>query len=165
MRKLLLIGALASLPALLLAPRAANAQNVSKTDSNPNVSKTAKAGAYSVTLKVLPAESFVGVNHEMARDGGAEPDAVEATPVPNHHLVAFVKSDGKPVEDAAVKIRYRETSPRETDWKSLPVVRMHVAGKSLETTHYGNNVQLEKGSYEAKVVVNGATASYTFTVS
>jgi len=54
-----------------------------------NVSKTATAGAYSVTLKVLPAESFRGPKADMVRDGGAEPNLLNGAAHPNHHLVAF----------------------------------------------------------------------------
>ena len=43
---------------------------------------------------------------------------------------------------------------KKSDWTSLPVARMHVSGKGLETTHYGNNVWLAEGKYEARVTVN-----------
>lgn len=129
----------------LLLPLAAHAQNVSKT---------AMAGPYSVTLKVLPAESFSGPHAEMVRDGGAKPNMIHGPKMPNHHMVAFVKKDGKPVEKARVSIRYRKLGPKEGRWMRLPVVRMHVAGKGLATTHYGNNVKLEAGRYEAQVRVN-----------
>ncbi|MGH8399338.1 MAG: hypothetical protein ACRETA_14035 [Gammaproteobacteria bacterium] len=120
-----------------------------------NVSKTAMAGTYSVTLKVLPAESFSGPKAEMVRDSGAEPNTLNGPVPPNHHMVAFVVKSDKPVEDATVAISYRELSPKRGKWMSLPVARMHVADKSLETTHYGNNVKLGPGSYEARVTVNG----------
>ena len=131
---------------ILLVPVAAQAQTISKT---------AKTGDYSITLKVLPAESFSGPHADMARDGGAEPNDINGPKHPNHHLVAFVKENGKPVEKAKVSINYREVSPNKGDWMSLPVVRMHMAGMGLETTHYGNNVKLAPGSYEARVTVNG----------
>lgn len=120
------------------------------------ISETASAGPYSVTLKVLPAESFGGPHAEMARDGGAEPIAIDGPTHPNHHLVVFVQEHGKPVEQAAVSISYREVSPGNGDWTVLPVARMHVAGKGPETTHYGNNVRLGQGTYEARVTVNGS---------
>jgi hypothetical protein len=132
---------------ILLIPLAAHAQKISKT---------AETGGYSITLKVLPAESFGGSHAEMARDGGAEPNAINGPEHPNHHLVAFVKEDGKPVETAKVSISYRNISSKKGEWVSLPVARMHVAGKGLETTHYGNNVKLAPGKYEARVVVNGS---------
>lgn len=129
----------------LLLPLAAQAQNVSKT---------ATAGPYSLTLKVLPAESFTGPHAEMVRDGGAKPILVHGPEMPNHHMVVFVQRDGKPVEKASVSIHYRMISPKRSKWMDLPVVRMHVSGKGLATTHYGNNVKLDPGSYEARVKVN-----------
>jgi uncharacterized protein involved in high-affinity Fe2+ transport len=120
------------------------------------ISKTATTGSYSVTLKVLPAESFTGPNAEMVRDGGAEPNDINGLEHPNHHLVAFVKENGKPVENATVSISYREVSAKNSKWTSLSVVRMHIAGKGLETTHYGNNVKLGPGKYEARVTVSGS---------
>jgi hypothetical protein len=138
--------ALAPAFASLLLPCATYAQNISKT---------ATAGVYSVTLKVLPAESFEGSDAEMMRDGGARADMLNEAGKPNHHLVAFIEENGQPVEDATVTISYRQVSPENGKWMSLPVARMHVAHKSMETTHYGNNVELTPGSYEARVSVNG----------
>lgn len=155
MKKLLLVASLALLPAAMLAPRAAHAQAVSQKDM---------AGAYQVTLRVLPPEAFHGEKAPMAKDAGATPVKVDGPKSPNHHLVAFVKKDGKPVEDANVEIMYRETSPKKTDWMTLPVVRMHVAGKSEKTTHYGNNVMLSPGEYSVRVEVNGS-APATFDVT
>jgi hypothetical protein len=130
-----------------------------------NVSKTATAGAYSVTLKVLPAESFRGPKAEMARDGGAEPNFLNGPEHPNHHLVAFVAESGKPVEDATVDISFRRLSPKMGRSMNLPVVRMHVAGKGLATTHYGNNVELPAGNYEVRVTVNGeGPATFRFSL-
>lgn len=120
------------------------------------ISKKATAGDYSVTLKVLPAESFQGPHAAMARDGGAEPNLLNSPEHPNHHLVAFVKKNGKPVEDASVSISYRQASSKQGAWTKLPVVRMHEAGKGLKTTHYGNNLKLGPGRYEARVTVNGS---------
>ncbi len=123
-------------------------------------------GVYSVTLKVMPAESFSGPNAEMIRDAGARPNQLDGPTQPNRHLVAFVKESGKPVKKAMVSISYRELSPKRGDWMSLPVVRMHVAGKGLETTHYGNNVKLEPGKYEARVTVNGSEpATFHFSLA
>ncbi len=112
------------------------------------------AGPYSVTLKVLPAESFSGPHAEMVRDAGAKPNLLNGPEQPNHHMVAFVKREGKPVEKARVSIEYRQLSPKEGGWMRLPVVRMHVSGKGLATTHYGNNVRLEPGRYDVRVRVN-----------
>ncbi len=143
--------------ATLLAPRAAQAQNVSST---------AMAGAYSVTLRVLPAESFSGPKAAMARDSGAQPEQLDGPMHPNHHMVAFIKKNGTPVANAKVEIRYRKLSPMMGAWKSLPVVRMHVSGKGPETTHYGNNLVLGPGKYEARVTVNGKASGWMhFTIS
>lgn len=142
---------------LLLAPGAAQAQTVSKT---------AKAGIFSVTLKVLPAESFTGPKSAMVKDSGAEPNTLNGPDHPNHHMVAFVKKDGKPVEDAMVDISYRDLSSKMKGWMKLPVVRMHVRGHGLATTHYGNNVRLEPGRYEVRVTVNGnGPATFHFSLT
>jgi hypothetical protein len=120
-----------------------------------NVSESGKAGKYSLTLKVLPAESFEGQDAEMTRDSGAMADMAGGNAAPNHHLVVFIKENDKPVESAKVTISYRQLSPEKGKWTSLPVARMHVTGKGTETTHFGNNVKLAPGSYEARVTVNG----------
>ena len=151
------LAALACALGTLFVPVAAQAQNISQS---------AQSGAYSITLKVLSAESFTGSDSEMARDGGAEPNAINGPEHPNHHLVAFVREKGEPVENAAVSISYREVSPIKGDWTSLPVARMHVAGKGLKTTHYGNNVKLGPGHYEVRVTVNASKpAVFQFTLS
>lgn len=130
------------------------------------ISKKAKVGAYSLNLKVLPAEAFTGPNAPMVRDAGAQPNTLNGPENPNHHMVVFVKEKGKPVEKATVVISYRQLSPKRSTWTELPVVRMHVAGKSLATTHYGNNVKLSPGKYEVHVTVNGsATATFHFNLS
>jgi hypothetical protein len=130
----------------MILPACAQPQEVSKTET---------AGKYSITLKVLPAESFSGPKAEMVRDGGAKAVDVNSAEQPNHHLVAFVKDNDKPVQKAKVEISYRESSSSATKWTKLPVVRMHEAGKGLDTTHFGNNVKLAAGSYEVRVTVNG----------
>lgn len=118
------------------------------------VTKTEEAGPVSVTLKVLPAESFKGPKAAMMRDGGAEPMLLSHSPRPNHHMVVFIKREMKPVERARVMILYRQYAPNTGKWTLLPVVRMHVAGKGLATTHFGNNVRLMPGDYEVIVVVD-----------
>lgn len=140
----------------LFMPHAAQAQNVTQT---------AMAGSYSVTLKLLPAESFRGPNADMARDGGAEPNFLHGPAHPNHHMVAFLKKNGKPVEHAKVKIQYKSLSSINSKWTTLPVVRMHVAGKDLGTTHFGNNVDLPAGTYEVRVTVDGeGPATFRFSL-
>ncbi len=90
----------------------------------------------------------------MTRDGGAKPELLNSKIKPNHHLVVFIKRDGKPVEDAKVEIWYKKASSKKSMWKKLPVTRMHITDKSLATTHYGNNVRLSPGKYEAQVTVD-----------
>lgn len=130
----------------LLAPAAVYAQNVSKT---------AKVGPYSITFKLLPAESFSHKRGGMVWDAGAPADGKNSPSHPNHHMVAFVKRYGSPMEQAHVSIYYKNLSGGG-DWIQLPVVRMHVAGKGLRSTHYGNNVLLTAGKYAAQVTVNNS---------
>lgn len=130
------------------------------------ISKTARAGTYSVTLKVLPAETFGSTRGDMKWDGGARTIHVNGLNHPDHHLVAFVKEYGKPVEHAKVSIYYRNLSQNVSSWIRLPVARMQVEGKGPGTTHYGNNVRLPQGTYEAEVRVNqGSPAMFQFTVA
>jgi hypothetical protein len=117
------------------------------------VSQIGITGPYSVTLKVLPAEPFNGPKAAMVWDGGAAPAEPSSASKPNRHMVAFIENDGKPVEDARVVIRYRSLDSPDSPWITLPVARMHVAGKSRLTEHFGNNVRLAPGSYEAEVSV------------
>jgi len=129
------------------------------------VSETATAGPYQVTLKVLPAESFAGAHKEMTWDGGAKPALLGSKPQPNHHLVVFVQKGGKPVENATVHIRYRMSGNASAPWQTLPVARMYVKGKGRATMHYGNNLHLAAGDYEAKVQVGNTPAHvFRFTV-
>jgi hypothetical protein len=130
------------------------------------ISKTAKLGAFSVTFKVLSAESFTGPKAEMIRDGGAQPVLLRSAEHPNHHVVAFLSEDGKPVESAKVTIRYRRLSPQAGAWTVLPVVQMYVDGKGPKTTHFGNNAKLGPGRYEARVMVDGnGPATFRFSLA
>ncbi len=141
---------------ILCPPPSAQAQEISKQ---------AMAGKFSVTLKVLPAEAFSGPQAEMVRDAGAQPDELNGPGQPNHHLVAFIKEGDKPVEKAEVTISYRESSSKTAKWMTLPVARMHVAGKGAETTHFGNNVKLEPGNYEVRVTVDHSSpATFDFSL-
>jgi hypothetical protein len=138
---------------------------VTGTAQAQNISQSAMAGSYAVTLKVLPAESFTGPGAEMAWDGGARANTLNGRVKPNHHLVVFVKKNDKPVEQGEVLIRYRMLTPQKGQWALLPVARMHEAGKGLETTHYGNNVRLAAGHYEVQVRVNkSAPAVFRFSL-
>lgn len=128
-----------------------------------NISEVARSGPYTFNLKVLPPETFHGPNAAMAHDSGAMAMAVNGPGHPNHHLVVFIKKNGKPVEDAQVTIAYRQS--QWAHWKELPVARMHVAGKGPETTHYGNNVDLAPGKYEVRVSADGHSATFRVTLS
>jgi len=148
----------------LVVPLVLGCSAVMAAGNENTVTETATTGPYQLTLKVLPAESFTGPDAEMVRDGGADPVDMGGNVAPNHHVVAFVKKDGMPVEDATVTVRYRLAGKSAT-WDDLPVVRMHVAGKGLDTTHYGNNVHLNQGSYTVEVSVNGSEpAAFHFTL-
>jgi hypothetical protein len=148
--------------ALIVAFGGLFAAGAATNTTEKNVNKTVMDGSYSVTLKVLPAEHFTGPQQEMVREGGAAPVAVNGPDHPNHHLVVFVKDDGKPVENATVSIEYRKMEPMQSKWMSVPVTRMDAKGKGVASTHYGNNLKLATGSYEAKVDVNGNTVTIPF---
>lgn len=125
-----------------------------------NMTKT--VDGYTIALKVLPAESFVSVADanksanagEMVNGGDADIVAKDGPKAPNHHIVVFIKKDGKPVEDADVTIAYKNKNGSSSKMTSEPVSRMWVAGKGKKTMHYGNNVKLDPGEYRVQVVVN-----------
>ena len=148
MRKILLVAAtMAFALGSLLASCAAQAQASSQT---------ARVGAYAVTLKILPAESFAGSHSAMEWYGGAKPHLLTQSPRPNHHMVVFIKKGGKPVKKALVGIRYRSAGTGAHGWETLPVARMFVRGEGRATTHFGNNVFLQPGAYVVQVTVNGS---------
>lgn len=123
------------------------------------------AGDYSVTLELLPPASFTGSKADLVRDGGAEPTRLGGSKPPNHRFAVFVMDNGKPVEQAQVVILYRGAGAQTGWWVRLPVTRMHVAGKGLDTTQFGNNVQLAPGIWEVRVSVNGeGAATFRFVV-
>lgn len=125
-------------------------------------SKTKTVGAYTITLKVLPAEPFVSPSKaqkkantgEMVNAGGAKPVQPESSKKPNHHLVVFLKKHGKPVESAHVRMRYTKAKSQHSKIVQVPVNRMWVAGKGRKTMHFGNNVNMPPGKYVVYVVVN-----------
>ncbi|MGH6875808.1 MAG: hypothetical protein ACREHV_00360 [Rhizomicrobium sp.] len=117
-----------------------------------NISEVATAGPYTINLKLLPAETFGGSHPAMVYDSGAMAVPVNRADHPDHHLVVFIKKDGKPVENARVTITYRQS--HWAQWRKLQVARMHAAGQGPETTHYGNNVKLIPGKYEIRVTVD-----------
>jgi type II secretory pathway component GspD/PulD (secretin) len=139
----------------VILPACAQAQELNKTGT---------AGKFTITLKLLPTKSFSGPNAEMVRDGGANAVEVSGPEQPNHHLAAFLTQNDQPVEKAEVAISYRESSSSPMKWTELPVVRMHEAGKSMDTTRFGNNVRLPPGGYEVQVTVNGEMSA-TFQIT
>lgn len=149
MRKILLFSAaLAFAFGTFLASCAAQAKSLSHTT---------QVGPYTVTLKLLPAESFSGGHSSMEWDGGAKPHMLNQAPHPNHHMVVFVKKQGKAVEKASVSISYHRMGSQSDQWTTLPVARMYVRGEGRGTTHYGNNVLLPPGNYVVRVTINDST--------
>lgn len=130
--------------------------------SSHNVSLTRKIGAYTLNLKLLPAERFTsrslalrpGNRGDMVYGGGAEPVPPNSPVHPNHHLVVFVKKGGQPLEHATVTMSYRNLEHSKSSIVPVPVTRMWVAGLGPKTTHYGNNVHLAPGRYVIHVVVD-----------
>jgi hypothetical protein len=126
---------------------------------------TATVGSYSVTLEVLPAESFNGPHADMVWDGGARPVEENGAEHPNHDLAAVLRRNGAIVLNAQVDVQYRRLSPDESQWQELPVARMHDSNRGVETTRFGNNVRLDPGDYAVKVDVDGTKATLHFTLS
>lgn len=136
---------------LLAGPVGASAANHAQ-------SLTRHANNWTITLKLLPAEQFTHVVKPSTR-GEMHVLAGPGRPLPagkaNHHLVVFLQHDGRPATNAKVTLQYRLQKPHHAAWRNVPVVRMDVAGKGVQTTHYGNNVLLKPGRYEFYVTVNG----------
>jgi len=128
-------------------------------------SATTDVGPYTITLKVLPAETFSGSHAAMSWDGGAQPVEVGGDAGPNHHMVIFVERDGTPVENAQIDMRYRKAdSDQKSSWRNLPVARMHARGEGRQTTHFGNNLTLPAGRYEVRVDIEGQSTTMDVTV-
>jgi hypothetical protein len=143
-----------------------------------HIMKTATRGGLRVELHVMPAEPFYTAAELRAKPGregmlvlgGAKPLQPDAEPRPNCHLVVHVfdARSGKPVCDARVRMKYRRLDDRGRtvgSARDLPVVVMQVAGKSAETTHYGNNVVLPDGRYVVTVTANGRKVNFDIVVS
>ena len=118
-----------------------------------------KVEGYTIILDLFPAEKWTPngaakPKGEMQSLGGAQPVLIGSKAHPNHHLVVFLKKDGKPVEHAMVQIRYRLQDAPAYGWTNVPVDRMDVSGAGSKTTHYGNNVYLTPGVYAVQVTVN-----------
>jgi len=115
------------------------------------------SGPYAITLKLESVVSFSGRHPEMIRDSGAEILSPDSPEHPNHHLGIFVDKAGKTVLSAQVRIRYRQIRPMTSPWTTLPAVRIHHSATGPETTHFGNNLYLQTGSYEFEVTVNDSS--------
>lgn len=123
-------------------------------------------GPYRLVLVVLPAEPFYPSDKAAANAhakmgmvviGGAAPRNLNAVPRPNHHLIVHVytASTGKAVQHARVAMTYQELTETGLSARTVvPVVEMRMAGGGPDTTHYGNNVLMPKGSYRVTVRVN-----------
>lgn len=137
------------------------------------VTLTKAVGAYRLELHVLPPEPFYTADEVTARHlttgmlvtGGAAPASSTASPPPNHHLVVHVvdRKSGQSVVDANVTLRLQSvdaagkpTGPTVV----VPVVVMQAIGAGPASTHYGNNVVMDPGSYRVLVTVNGTAATF-----
>lgn len=156
-------GAVLALSAgLLLSPTAAQAQMIRET---------ADVGDYSITLKVmLPSSNlFDGPNALAVCDGVAQPNSVSGCIY--CQVLALIEKNGKTVDHARVNISYRRLSPRAGPWTELLVKRMWIAphaqipAETALTTHFGNQVELLAGRYEARVTVDGhGPAAFRFSL-
>ena len=141
------------------------------SDAGVNQSRT--VGAYHLELHVLPPEPFFSADEVAARHltagmlvtGGAAPISPTASPAPNHHLVVHIadSKSGQTVTDARVTLDLQalDASGKSTGpTVSVPVVVMQAIGAGATSTHYGNNVVLDPGSYRVTVTVNGTAATF-----
>lgn len=160
---------------LLLLPALAFALLLAGTGAATAGSKHTKTvHGYTMTLALLPAEQFVSKADahnkqdagKMVNGPGASPVRPNASAQPNHHLVVFLKKNGKPIEHANVSITYTRMGIKNAKTKVLPVTQMWVAGKGMKSAHFGNNVHLAPGRYRVHVTVNhmNHTAKATFRI-
>lgn len=141
---------------LLLVPSMTRAESISQTKT---------VGNCTVTLRVLPPESYRGPHSAMISSGGAAPYYLDSHIKPTHHMVVFLSKDGKPIENAHVMIRYRLASETGNHgWHWLAVNRMYARGAGIASTHYGNNLVLAPGKYEVCVKSNGKMVTFHITV-
>jgi hypothetical protein len=146
--------------------------------SAADVMKTRTVDSLRIELHVLPAEPFFTADEVAAKHvtqgmltmSGAAAVAPDAESHPNHHLVVHVYNakTGKAVTDAAVEMGFQlldnkgKTSGAAVN---VPVVVMQAVGKGAQSTHYGNNVTMVKGSYAVNVAVNGNKAAFKVEVN
>jgi hypothetical protein len=144
---------LALSPGLLLSPAAAQAQVIRETE---------KVGDYSITLKVMvpPPDIFDGPDAMAVCEGVAQPNRVSGCM--SCQLTVFIEENGKPIDHARVNISYRRLSPKSGPWTEMFVKRFWVGppgaqifAKTAQTTHFGNQVELPAGRYDALVTVDG----------
>ena len=143
-----------------------------------DVMKTKTVDSLRIELHVLPAEPFFTPDEVAAKHvtqgmlimSGAAPVAPDAESRPNHHLVVHVYNakTGKAIADAAVEMSFRlldNKGKTSIVAVNVPVVVMQVIGKGAQSTHYGNNVTMAKGSYAVNVKVNGKSAGFKVEVA
>lgn len=141
---------------LLLVPSMARAESVSQTKI---------VDGCTVTLRVLPPESYDGPHSAMISAGGAAPYALDSAIKPTHHMVVFLSKDGKPIEQAHVQIGYRlESESGHSSWHWMQVNRMYARGAGAASMHFGNNLVLAAGKYEVMVKANGKRAIFHITL-
>lgn len=165
-------------PVLLLKTTLAVTCMFAASVSAGNVMKTKTVDGLRIELHVLPVEPFFTADEVAAKKvsegmliiSGAAPVAVDDESRPNHHLVVHVfdVKTGKAVTDAVVEMSFRYLGKKGTASGAavaVPVVVMEAVGKGAQSTHYGNNVTMEPGSYAVIVTVNGKNASFKVTVT
>ena len=142
-----------------------------------NIMKTAMIDGMRIELHILPAEPFFTseavldkiVDSGMLIISGAEPVSPEAMPRPNRHLVVhiFDANTGKAITGAKVSMSFQKLDNKGDPIgraENVPVVNMQVVGKGLESTHYGNNVMMQSGSYSVKVIAEGKNVDFHVTI-
>jgi hypothetical protein len=164
-----------ALAGILAAPLAAGAAP-SAAKHTAGTTKTKVAGKYLVTLLLQrPQRFYYGLSATrsdaeggMKIRGGAKPMKADSVPHPTHFLGVIVKdkASDRTVIDADVKMNYAKAGPgQQTQMKVLPVVKMDIIGKDVESMRYGNNARLKPGRYRVHVTINGkARADFTIRV-
>jgi hypothetical protein len=168
-----------SIAALAVLPLAASGMNMPPGMKMPGmnmqagVTSTKVAGNYRIELHVLPPEPFYTAADVSARHvkqgmlvaGGATPVEPTDSPAPNHHLIVHVfdRSTGRTLADAQVTLRFQLLDAAgHPDGESVvvPVVVMQAIGSGPSSTHYGNNVVMNPGTYAVTVTVNATPARF-----
>jgi hypothetical protein len=143
-----------------------------------DITKTKTVDGLRIELHLLAAEPFFTADEAAAKQvsegmlimSGAAPVPPDAPSRPNHHLVVHVfnAKTGKAVTDAAVEMSFalldNKGKPSGAS-VNVPVVVMQAIGKGGQSTHYGNNVTMAKGSYVVTVTVNGKNVGFKVSVT